>query len=408
MKLFSVVVLSASLLLTGLTQAQVRAARGKVIVPDSSIAKSTDLGTRAHTNIRLFVPADSLKNAQPFGPPYAGYAYETPASLSCVYKLVQKRSGGCIPDVATAVPTGGSKVIAIVDAYHAPSAAADLAAFSTQFGLPAPNFQQVYAAGTQPPVVAGWEIEASLDIEWAHAMAPRAKIVLVEAASNSFADLLYAEDVASQLVAAAGGGEVSNSWGGSEFSSETSYESYFSTPTVVYVASSGDDPGTIWPGTSPNVVSAGGTTVRRSPTTGKYIENVPWDLAGGGPSEYATRPTYQDSISSIVGTSRGVPDLAFDSNPVTGVWILDSNQGGWYIVGGTSVAAPALAGIINSAGNFYSSSAAELSVIYGNLGNTNYFHDGRYGFCGPYGGYWANGGWDFCTGVGVPTGILGK
>jgi subtilase family serine protease len=211
MKLLSVVALSASLLLSGLAQAQVKMARGKVVVPDSSIAKIADLGKRAHTNIRLFAPADALKNPKSFGTPYAGYAYETPASLSCVYKLVKKLVGGCIPDVATAVPTGGSKVIAIVDAYDAPTAAADLAAFSTQFGLPAPNFQKVYATGTQPKNVAGWELEESLDIEWAHAMAPKAKIILVEAASNSFADLLYAEDVASGLVAAAGGGEVSNS-----------------------------------------------------------------------------------------------------------------------------------------------------------------------------------------------------
>ena len=286
MKLFSVVVLSASFLLAGAAQAQIRMARGNVVVPDSGIAKANDLGKRAHTNIRLFVPATSLQNAQPFGPPYAGYAYETPASLSCVYRLVTKLVAGCTPDLAKVVLASGSKTIAIVDAYHAPSAAADLAAFSTQFGLPAPNFQQVYAADTQPPVVAGWEIEESLDIEWAHAMAPKAKIILVEAASNSFDDLLFAETVASQLVAAAGGGEVSNSWGGAEFSSETSYDSYFSTATVVYVASSGDDPGTIWPGTSPNVVSAGGTTVRRAPGTGKYIENVPWDLAGGGPSDF--------------------------------------------------------------------------------------------------------------------------
>jgi subtilase family serine protease len=408
MKLFFVAVLSASLFLPGFAQAQIRAARGNVVVPDSSMAKSTDLGKRAHTNIRLFVPTDSLKGAQPFGPPYAGYAYETPASLGCVYKLVKPITASCVPDVATAVPTGGSKVIALVVAYDAPTAAADLAAFSAQFGLPAADFQQVYATGTQPANVPGWEIEASLDIEWAHAMAPKAKIILVEAASNSFADLLFAEDVASQLVAAAGGGEVSNSWGGSEFSAETSYDSSFSTPTVVYFAASGDDPGTIWPGASPNVVSAGGMTVRRDPATGKYIENVPWDLAGGGPSAYETRPTYQNSIASIVGTSRGVPDLAFDSNPVTGVWVLDSNQGGWYIVGGTSVAAPALAGIVNSAGNFYSSSAAELSVIYANLGNNKSFRDGRYGYCGPYGGYLANPGWDFCTGVGVPNGILGK
>jgi len=408
MRLFSVAALSVLLALPGLAPAQLRNANGKVTIPDSSIAKAADLGKRAHTNIRLFVPAEPLQNARPFGPPYSGYAYETPASLACVYTLVKKKVGGCLPDNAVAVPTGGSKAIAIVDAYDAPTAAADLAAFSVQFGLPAPNFQQVYATGTQPPNVPGWELEASLDIEWAHAMAPKAKIILVEAASNSFDDLLYAVSVASQLVAAEGGGEVSLSWGGSEFSSETSYDSYFSTANVVYVASVGDDPGTTWPGTSPNVVSAGGTTVRRNAFTGKFMEEVPWDLSGGGPSAYEARPAYQDSVASIVGNYRGTPDIAIDSNPVTGVWVLDSNQGGWYIVGGTSVAAPALTGIINSAGNFYSSTAAELSVVYSNLLNKKAFHDIRWGYTGPYGGYTALAGWDYCAGVGSPYGLAGK
>lgn len=396
----------AILALTSVASAQIRSASGRILTPDSSVEKSSDIGRRAHTNIHVFLPTKPLKESRQSGAPYAGYAYETPASLGCVYGLVTK-SASCEPNSATTNPTGGAKMIAIVDAYDAPNAASDLAAFSTQFGLPAANFQTVYASGTKPAHELGWEMEESLDIEWSHAMAPQAQIVLVEAASNSFADLMAAEDVASKMVNAAGGGEVSNSWGGGEFYGETAYDSHFVEANVVFFASAGDGPGTIWPGSSPNVVSAGGTTVRRELSTGAFLSEFPWDSAGGGISAVEPRPSYQNGISSKVGNFRGVPDLSFDSNPITGVWILDTNVGGWAVVGGTSVAAPALAGIINSAGSFYASSAAELAAIYANRATAD-FRDITAGFCGPYGSYSGTAGWDFCTGVGVVNGKTGK
>ena len=132
------------------------------------------------------------------------------------------------------------------------------------------------------------------------------------------------------------------------------------------------------------------------------------DPGGGGVSYYEPRPSYQSAISSLVGNYRGVPDLSFDSDPITGVWIYDSNAYGWNIVGGTSVASPALAGIVNSAGSFYASSNAELAEIYANLAVTADFRDIAVGFCGPYGGYSGAAGWDPCTGVGVDTGKAGK
>jgi len=380
---------------------------GKVFVPDSGIEKSTDIGRRAHTNIQVFLPATSLQNEQTSGPPYAGYAYETPASLACVYSLVTS-SSGCNPNAATAVPAGGARMIAIVDAYDAPNAASDLAAFSAQFGLPPASFQVVYASGTKPSYNMGWEFEESLDVQWAHAMAPEAKIVLVEAASSSFTDLMTAEDMASSLVNAAGGGEVSNSWGGGEFVGENTYDSHFLKAGVVYLASAGDYPGTSWPATSPNVVSAGGTTIRRNPSTGSFIAEAAWDSAGGGVSPIEPRPSYQSVISTIVGKNRGVPDLSFDSNPNTGVWIYDSNAGGWNIVGGTSVASPSLAGILNLAGSFYTSTNAELTAVYGKLGVAADFNDIATGYCGPYAGYTAVTGWDPCTGVGSVKGKVGK
>jgi subtilase family serine protease len=401
------VVLSSILIVSVSAVAQARPGAGKVLVPDSSIERLADIGRFAHTNVRVFVPTLVPQNRQVVGPPYAGYAYETPASLACVYGLVTVVAG-CSPNKVMAVPAGGGKMIALVDAYDSPNVAADLAKFSIQFGLPAASFQVVYASGTKPVYDIGWELEASLDVEWAHAMAPNARIVLVEAASSNYTDLMVAEDMASKMVNAAGGGEVSNSWGGSEFSGEKTYDSHFVKAGVVFLASAGDYPGTSYPSTSPNVVATGGTTVRRNPSTAAFVGEAPWDNAGGGISLIEPRPTYQSKIASVVGNYRGVPDLSFNSNPVTGVWIYDTNVGGWTVVGGTSVASPALAGILNLAGSFYTSSNAELTAIYSKLGVATSFTDIASGYCGPYGGYTAGAGWDLCTGVGTDKGKIGK
>jgi len=308
-----------------------------------------------------------------------------------------------------------------VDAFDDPNAATDLAIFSSQFGLPAANFTKVFAGGVKPPQdpTGGWELEASLDIEWAHAMAPSARIILVEAASNSLSNLLAAETVAANLVAAAGGGEVSNSWGGGEFSSEASLDNRFVKSGVVFFASTGDSPGTEWPGVSPNVVAAGGTTISRNPATLAFIAERPWTETAGGRSVFETIPTYQTPIASIVGTARGVPDVSFDANPETGAWVFDSTPvggstsgccgvRGWWIVGGTSLSSPALAGIVNSAGHFATSSDSELTTIYSNLANPADFKDIAIDYCGPFAGLSGKAGWDFCTGVGSIQGKVGK
>jgi kumamolisin len=385
--------------------------RGRVMSPASSIAQPGDKGVRAHTHLQVFIPEDAV----PFvGPPFSGLGFETPASLACVYSLVP-RTSSCNPNVVTANPTGGFGAIAVVDAFHYPTASTDLQTFSTQFGLKAPNLTVVFASGTKPvqDPSGGWELEAALDLQWAHAMAPDAKLFLVEARSSSLTDLFAAERVAGNLVASAGGGEVSNSWGSDEFAGETSLDSVFTTPGVVYFASSGDQPGVEYPAASPNVVAAGGTTTARNPFTANFISERAWDLAGSGSSAFEARPFYQDVIQSIVGTKRAVPDLSFDSNPVTGAWVFDSTpvQGagsGWFIVGGTSLASPALAGIVNAAGNRLGSSQAELSLIYSNLSITTDFNDINSGFCGPTAGFSTKLGWDFCTGVGSVKGKIGK
>jgi len=418
---------------TALAQRTNPRAGTSVTIPDSSIANPLDAGKKAHTNLRFLLSPEHFRGTTPqfAGPPYPGYFYEDPASLACVYNLVTPQRG-CNPNVVATNPSGGSRAIAIVDAFDDPSAIADEAAFSAQFGIPAGNFQVVYApyggatpgscsgSAVQPPAdpTGGWEVEESLDIEMAHSMAPGATLYLVEAQSNFDTDLYCAVSVASSLVQAAGGGEVSMSWGGGEFPVETAFDPIFTTPSVVYFASAGDSPGASYPSASPNVVSVGGTSLSRNPITGNFIfENV-WQDAGGGPSAFESRPAYQNSVKHIVGSQRGTPDVAADANPNTGVWVLDNFVvpdfgstycGGspcWLIVGGTSVASPMWAGIVNAAGRFSASTNAELTKLYGD----DYFdfNDIYYGTCGPYFGYFASLGWDFCSGLGSPNSHKGK
>jgi subtilase family serine protease len=370
-----------------------------VVIPPSSIEQPGDHGVAAHTNHLIRVRPD-FAGTSPGG--------ETPASIAAVYNLSGKLSG--------------AGVIVIVDAFHYPTALNDFNVFSQQFGLPQepstdplnPNnqiFQVVYASGSKPRNNCGWAQEAALDIEWAHAMAPSAKIVLVEAKTNSFANLFAAVDVASSIANAR---EVSMSWGGSEFSSEASNDGHFTQANVVYFAASGDSGGvTIYPGVSPNVVSAGGTRINRD-RSGNFVSETGWSGSGGGPSTYESRPSYQDILQTIVGTHRGVPDYSFDADPNTGVSVYDStscqNFSGWLVFGGTSVSSPSLAGIVNSAGS-NSSSAAELSLIYNSVGNngltinSSNFRDILSGTAGSFS---AKAGWDFVTGIGSTNGLTGK
>jgi subtilase family serine protease len=344
----------------------------------------------------------------------AGIFFETPASLACIYQLVPIEVPGCNPNVVTTNVAKGSKAIAIVDAFHYPGALGDLRTFSSQFGLPAPtssSFEVVYATGTRPPdgTGSGWDVEAALDIQYAHGLAPNAKVYLVEAASDSFSDLFQAVDKATQLVATAGGGEVSMSWGGAEFSTETSFDSHMAAKKVVYFAASGDSVGTIYPCVSPNVVCVGGTGNSRNPVTGKFEGEIAWANTGGGLSLYETRPPYQEPIRGIVHGKRGVPDIAAVADPNTGVWIFNAANGGWFPVGGTSVATPVMAAIANLAGHFYASSATELNTIYSTIGGIGpSWNDITSGACGPYDGFLALQGWDFCTGVGTPRASSSK
>jgi kumamolisin len=395
---------------------------GQIQIPVSSLEDPAEIGGRAHTNIRMFIPKGGLDGVLPPSPeqqprpdqgqPVSGNLFETPASLGCVYNLVAAPVAGCSPNAATTNPTGGGRSIAIVDAYHYATALNDLQVFSAQFGLPQPSaasFQVVFASGKQPAVNADWNVEAALDIEWAHAMAPKAKIYLVEAASSNLGDLLTAAWVAGGLVKAAGGvggGEVSMSWGSSEFGNESSYDVYFTQTGVVYFAAAGDSPGVNWPSASPNVVSVGGTSLSRNLASGAFQLEVAWQSGGGGPSQYEPLPAFQSAIAATAGAHRATPDVAADADPATGVWVYDYPY--WYIVGGTSAAAPVWAGIVNAAGSFAATSQAELATLYTNSGNASDFRDILAATCGPNEGYLVATGWDFCTGIGTPQGRGGK
>jgi kumamolisin len=412
---------------------------GQTIQPQSSKQANDDIGLRAHTTYKLFVPegrdgngfgANEVKSnglANDTATPVAGFYAETPASLACLYGL-RGVNAYCNPILLSNSdnPGGGSKAIAVVDAYDYPTALADLKSYSSTFGLPAPTSSTftVSWAGNKPTPdpacasVSGWQCwatEAALDIEMAHAASPRAHIYLVEAASNSFTDLLAAISKATALVKAAGGGEVSMSWGSSEWSSEVSEDWRFNQSKVVFFASTGDVEGTEYPAVSPNVVAVGGTTITRSPYTLDFEKEISWEDGGGGLSLYEPTPSYQASLQQ---PGRAIPDVAADANPRTGVWVYDSYENTysgmlepWNIVGGTSVAAPYWAGIVNHGGSFAASSAAELALIYKTAASASYtqdFRDINYGTCGYYDGWYAQKGWDPCTGNGSSIGQAGK
>jgi subtilase family serine protease len=309
---------------------------------------------------------------------------------------------------STKVPTGGWGAIAIIDAGDYPTAKSDLHAFSSYFGIPDGDFEVVYADGKKPPVYSDWEVEEALDIEWAHAMAPKAKLFLVEsklcaAGSCNTDPYWYAVTVASKLVAKNGGGVISMSWGDAEASYDLKYDKLFTYPGVVYFASSGDGGigQSLYPTASPNVVSVGGTVFNRD-SNGDFESETYYTGGGGGDiSPYEPRPSYQDVIKKIVGSKRGYPDVASDFC-CAGIYL----EGEWGAVGGTSWSSPTFAGIVNAGAGKMKSTHDELTAIYKEYTiKKEYqadFHDITEGdsHCKV--------GWDVCAGVGSARTYKGK
>lgn len=362
----------------------------RIIIPQSSIPQP---GVH-HTNY-FYVDSDKPSSQPPSG-------VETPGSVACVYQLVAGPSG-CPVATSTTVPAGGWGAIAIVDAGDYPTAAADLAAFSAYYGIPTADFTVTWPGSKKPPVYSDWETEEALDIEWAHAMAPQAKLYLVETTQVNTDPTWAGVQLAAKLVAEAGGGVVSMSWGDPEASGELAWDKYFSGKDVVFFAAAGDGGlgVSIYPGASPNVVSVGGTYFNRN-SNGDFIDETYYTGGGGGDlSPYEPRPSYQKGVESVVGTQRGYPDVAADF-----CCAAIYQQGAWYSVGGTSWATPTWAGIVNAAEHKSASSHAELTLMYSELGNSaEYsadFNDITQGAkqCGV--------GFDECTGIGSPKTYAGK
>jgi subtilase family serine protease len=250
---------------------------------------------------------------------------------------------------ATVKGDGSGETIALVEAYHDPYLAGDLQVFDRTFNLPAASLSVVNQAGGRTNN--DWAAEETLDVEWAHAIAPGANLLVVEAASQSVTDLMAAVNLARN---APGVVAVSMSWGFSETANETSYDSYFTTPAghtgVTFLAASGDSgalAGASYPSSSPNVVSVGGTRLNVN-FSGSYQGESAWIDSGGGYSAYEKEPAYQAAVQST--HRRSTPDVAFDADPDSGVAVyqtpLRGGQGVWQTVGGTSLGTPAWAAIV--------------------------------------------------------------
>ncbi len=300
-------------------------------------------------------------------------------------------------------PTAGrGRTIAIVGAYNAPHAEGDLSAFSKQYGLPPCTtanrcflkVSQTGSTSSYPKNDPGWALETSMDIEWAHAIAPGADIRLVEATTASITNLMKAEDYARSHAQ-----YVSNSWGGSELSNEKGYDYHFAQTGVSFFVASGDDGyGAEYPSSSPNVISVGGTTLSGVGT--RTLKETGWNGSGGGCSRYEAARSDQASFTQYASTGcrgkRAAPDVSLDADPTSGISVYDSTtyQGssGWYALGGTSAATPMWAGRAAATGG-----VVDAKTVYG---KTIQFRDITSGSNGTA----CRAGFDLVTGRGSWTG----
>ena len=307
---------------------------------------------------------------------------------------------------------GTGITIGIIDAYDDPTIQSDLNTFSTQFGLPTTGsgtftFTQAYAQGSKPATDAGWAQEISLDVEWAHAIAPHANILLVESADNSFTNLFGAVDYAVNH----GAQVVSMSWGAGDFAGEAGYDSHFNVPGVSLTASAGDSGGQVsYPSASPYVLSVGGTTLSLDSSGNRTSAETAWSSGGGGPSGNEAEPGYQVSYGIVSNGRRGTPDVSYDANPNTGFAVYDSTsyfgQSGWQVFGGTSAGAPQWAALVALADQGRATplstsnltSSPEYTAATGPIYASNY-HD----IVSGSNGYAATTGYDLATGLGSPS-----
>jgi subtilase family serine protease len=319
------------------------------------------------------------------GPPY------TPSQIKTAYGFSSLPAGN----------TGAGQTIAIIVAYGSSTIVADLAAFSQQYGLPAANLQIYYPTGQPNASNSTWALETSLDVEWAHALAPGATIQLVVAKDNSSTNLFAAVRYATNTL---GAHVVSMSWGGSEWSGETAFDStYFTKPGTIFVAASGDNgSGALYPAASPKVVAVGGTSLFLN-SDGTVSSETAWSGSGGGPSAYETVPSYQTQFG-LSPSGRGAPEVSLIADPNTGVNVY--SNGGWYHVGGTSLSTPCWAAIMALVNQGRGTPLTDgHQAVYGLAGTQARFNpSGCYRDItqGNDGGFTAGLGYDLVTGLGVP------
>ena len=387
--------------------------------------------------------ASSASSGSALNPFAAGFpaASFTPAQIRAAYQLPALPSSWSNLSASQAAQFGAGQTIYIVDANDDPNAAAELAAFNTKFGLPscqtvaiAPStklplpaastsagctFSVVYntssgaITSTAPAYNSGWAMEIALDVQWAHAIAPLARIVLIEAASASLGDLLGAVNLANAM----GPGIVSMSFGGNEGSWTTSVDSSFAVPGMSYFAATGDNgSGVSWPAVSANVVAVGGTTLAYN-GSGTRAETT-WSGSGGGTSAFVATPSYQTSKVPGLGTRgrRSVADVSMNADPYTGQLVATMAPGSttakWMSVGGTSLSTPqwaGLAAIINATRAVASrpllgdphAAIYALSTAPGSYGSD--FLDINTGSNGSCASCAASTGYDTPTGLGTPN-----
>jgi hypothetical protein len=316
--------------------------------------------------------------------------------------------------------TGSGQTVAIVDAYDNPNAAADLATYRAQYGLPPCTtangcFRKVSQAGTTsyPPVDSsgGWEVEESLDIDTVSAVCPRCHIDLVEANSSSLSDLGTAVDEAVAL----GAKYVSNSYGVGDFSGENGYDAYYNHPGVAVTASAGDgDYGVSYPAASPDVVAVGGTRLTRTGSGTRGWSETVWGSSSGGAgtgsgcSAYERKPSWQTETGC---SHRTVADVSAVADPRTGLAMYDtypSEYGidGWGVVGGTSAASSIIASVYALAGA-PSAGTYPAAYLYRQHGaaEINDVTSGADGSCSSAYLCTAETGYDGPTGWGTPAGV---
>ncbi len=342
-----------------------------------------------------------------------------PAQIIHAYALDQMTTftygGGVIP--GNTIPADGrGQTIDIVDAYDDQSILSDLQTFDARYNLPDPGYGTfTFAKATPqglPSVNKGWAAEIAVDVEWAHAIAPGASILLVETKTNDLNDLLTGVDYA----VGQGASVVSMSWGTGEFAAETtaSYDGHFAGhPGVTFVAASGDNGAPpSWPAISTQVVAVGGTTLRLNPDNTRLTEtgwgsgssSALFGGSGGGISKYEPKPDYQSGVTKSA-TKRTNPDVSYDANPSTGFSVYNSQGSGWTSMGGTSAGAPqwaAIFAIVNEgrvlAGQGPLNTISALEAIY--AAPASAFFDVTSG----NNGYAAGPGYDLVTGRGSPNG----